>query len=276
MRQLRRSMGTFIRGTGQPAATSRRLLLYSGLIGLGVLLLAAAQDPSRGLPTNPADNPMDLPLRLIAEARQSYQGVRDYTCMFVKRERIRNLLQPENVVIFKARTRPFSVYMRWVKPAQQVGQEACYIEGQNKGMLRALSPGLLGVAGFVSVDPRDPRCLENSRHTITEAGIGHLVDVFSQRWDLENRLNRTQVQVAEYVYNQRRCIRVDTRHPDNSSRQYLFYRSVVYFDKENRLPIRVDNYDLQGATDANGSLVESYSYPQLRLNVNLPDATFVH
>jgi hypothetical protein len=143
-------------------------------------------------------------------------------------------------------------------------------------MLRALSPGLLGAVGFVSIDPRDPRCFENSRHAITEAGIGHLIDVFGPRWDLENRLNRTQIQVAEYIYNQRRCIRVDTRHPDNSSRQYLFYRSVVYFDKENHLPIRVENYDLTSASDPNGSLAESYSYPQLRLNVGLPDSTFAH
>ena len=276
MGQSRQGNGLLIWGAARPGASRRRALLFGGLIGLGILLLAAAQAPSPDAPANPADNPMDLPLRLIAEARQAYQGVRDYQCMFVKRERIRNVLQPENVIIFKARTRPFSVYMRWVKPAQQVGQEACYVEGRNNGMLRALSPGLLGVAGFVSIDTRDPRCFENSRHAITEAGIGHLVDVFSQRWDLENRLNRTQVQVAEYIYNQRRCIRVDTRHPDNSGKQYLFYRSVVYFDKENRLPIRVENYDLTNANDPNGTLAESYSYPQLRLNVGLPDATLAH
>jgi Protein of unknown function (DUF1571) len=274
MRQLRRAV--LGRGARRPAASSKRFLLYGGLIGLGVLLLAAAQAPSPTQFGTPPENPMDLPLRLIADARQSYQGVRDYACMFVKRERIRNVLQPENVIVFKARTRPFSVYLRWVKPAQLVGQEACYVEGRNNGMLRALSPGLLGSVGFVSIDPRDPRCFENSRHAISEAGIGHLIDVFSQRWELENRLNRTQVQVAEYIYNQRRCLRVDTRHPDNSSKQYLFYRSVVYFDKENHLPIRVENYDLQSATEPNGSLVESYSYPQLRLNVNLPEATFAH
>jgi hypothetical protein len=220
---------------------------------------------------------MDLPLRLLGEARRSYQQTRDYTCLFIKKERLRGQLQPENVTTMKVRTQPFSVYMRWLKPAELAGQEVCYVAGRNNGMMRAHSTGVLGVVGFVSMDPRDPRALENSRHTITEAGIGSLIDRFEERWALENRLNKTWVRTAEYEYNKRRCLRVDTVHPDNSGKQFLFYRTILYFDKENHLPIRLENYDWPRAGgDPNGELAESYSYADLRLNVGVSDAAFNH
>jgi hypothetical protein len=167
--------------------------------------------------------------------------------------------------------------MRWQAPASLSNQEACYVTGKNNGMLRARSPGFLGTVGFVSLDPHDPRCLENSRHAITEAGIGNLIERFGKGWQGESRLNLTQVRIAEYDYNKRRCTRVETIHPDKHGNYFSFYRSLVYFDKTTHLPIRVENYDWPRAGgDPNGTLVESYSYVDLRLNVGLPANTFDH
>ena len=63
--------------------------------------------------------------------------------------------------------------------------------------------------------------------------------------------------------------------PDSAGKQIPFHRSIVYFDKENHLPIRAENYDWpHPPVDPNGGLVESYSYVNLRLNVGLSDALF--
>jgi hypothetical protein len=218
---------------------------------------------------------LDEPLRLITEARQSYQGINDYACLFHKREQIRGQMQAENIMVMKVRTRPFSVYLRWQSPSALQGQEACYVTGRNNGMMRVHTTGLRGLAGFVSIDPRDPRALENSRHTITEAGIGNLIERFGRGWAEERRWNKTLVRLAEYDFAKRRCLRVETIHPDKAGGQFAFYRSLVYFDKENHLPIRVENYDWPGpGRDPNGTLVESYSYVDLRLNVGLGEETF--
>jgi len=224
-----------------------------------------------------ANHPMTVPLRLISEARQIYAGIHDYTCLFVKKERIQGRLQPENLVAMKIRTHPFSVYLRWLKPVEMAGQEACYVTGRNEGMMRVHSAGLLGVVGFVSIDPKDPRALEHSRHSITEAGIGNLLERFGSRWEMEKQWNATNVTTGEYTYNKRRCVRVETVHPANPGQRYLFYRSVLYFDKEVHLPIRIENYDWphQGG-DPRGDLAESYSYADLKLNVKLPDVVFTH
>jgi hypothetical protein len=218
---------------------------------------------------------MDYPLRLIWDASQRYRATRDYTALFIKRERIGGQLQPENLIEMKARTQPFSVYLRWLGPSGMAGQEACYVAGRNNGMMRVHSTGLAGVVGFVSLDLRDPRAVASSRHAITEAGIGSLIDKFTQRWDTERRLNKTVVRVAEYMYNKRPCTRIETIHPDNQGGQFYSYRSIVYFDKEYRLPIRVEAYDWpRRGGPPEGDLLESYSYVNLRFNVGLGEADF--
>src|SRR6184192_4291760 len=159
---------------------SVRLASHGAWIALLVLAMGGAQNPPPAAPSTAAGpGPLDQPLRLIAEARQNYGGVKDYACLFVKRERLRGQVQPENLIDMKVRTQPFSVYLRWLKPSPTAGQEVCYIAGRNNGMMRVHSTGLLGAVGFVSMDPRDPRALETSRHSIQEAGIGNLIDRYS-------------------------------------------------------------------------------------------------
>jgi hypothetical protein len=254
------------------------------LLVLGVSAPAAPQQPAPNYPAPggtaskagpTAGNPLDEPIQLLAAARQSYQQVKDYTCLFVKHERIRGQLQPENLITMKVRTQPFSVYLRWMAPKASAGQEVCYVAGRNNGMMRVHTTGLLGAMGFMNLDPRDPRAQEGNRHAITEAGIGHLIEQYSQGWEQLRRWNRTQVRIAEYDYNRRRCTRVEAIHLENIGGQLPFQRSVVYFDKENRLPIRVENYDWprQGGAQG-GELLEEYSYADLRLNVGLGDQHF--
>src|SRR5207302_10592553 len=246
-----------------------------GILSLLVVIMGAGQNspyvPPQASPSD-ADASLEVPLQLIGQARQSYQAIFDYTCLFVKREQIHGQMQAENLISMKVRTQPFSVYLRWLKPTELVGQEACYVAGRNNGYMRAHSTGLLGTVGFVSVDPNDPRCFEHSRHTITEAGIGNLIERFGKSWEIENQLGKTWVRTAEFEYDKRRCVRVETIHPDNSGKQFIFYRSVVYFDKQTSLPIRVENYDWpRQAGDPNGALVESYSYAGLRVNAGVPE-----
>jgi hypothetical protein len=217
---------------------------------------------------------MDSPLRLVGEAREAFQGVRDYTCLLIKRERIGGQLQPDQVIAMKVRNQPFSVYLRWQEPRSMAGQESCYVLGRNDNMMRVHPTGLAGIAGWVTLDPWDKRVAEHSRHSITEAGIGNLIERFGQHWEEERRLNQTQVRVADYEYNKRPCTRVETMHPLGG--KFIFYRSVVYFDKETHLPVRVENYNWpqQRGGSPTGELAEVYSYIDLRPNQGLHDADF--
>jgi hypothetical protein len=244
---------------------------FATLTLLALTLPANAQAPAGAGKASP----LDTPLRLIAEARESYRNVRDYTCLFVKRERMHGKLEAENLINMQVRAQPFSVAMHWMRPLEMSRQEVCYVEGRNNGMMRVHSPGLLGVVGFMSIDPKDSRALEHSRHPIFDIGIGNLIERFGSRWEEERRLNKTEVRIAEFEYDKRRCLRVETTHPDNNRNQFLFYRSSVYFDRETHLPIRVENYDFpRRGEDPKGVLAESYSYASLRLNAGVNEAAF--
>jgi hypothetical protein len=244
-------------------------LLAVAVLGTG------ANPPSGGYQTAAPASPMDEPLRVIAEARQAYAGVKDYTCLFIKREVIGGQMQPENLISMKVRTQPFSVYLRWLGPDAVKGQEACYVVGRNGGMMRVHSTGLLGAVGFVSLDLRDPRATKNSRHSIAEAGIGNLIERYGQRWQVERQMNKTQVRIAGYEYNKRPCTRVETIHPDNGGGQFYAYRSLIYFDQQTHLPVRVENYSWpRPGGNPGGDLFECYSYVDLKFNVGLGDDAF--
>lgn len=229
-------------------------------------------------PSSPAGSmPMDEPLRLLERAQKAFRGVRDYACDFIKRERIRGELQPHQFMRMKVRTEPFSVHLKWELPKAMAGQEACYVEGKNNGMMRVRpNRGLVSLVGWVSLAPDDLRAMKDSRHTIKEAGLGNLLERFGRGWEEERRLNRTEVKVAMYEYAGRRCRRVETKHPAGSG-QFKFYRSVLYFDTEHGLPVRVENYDWPKQDgDTAGELLEVYSYIELRTNVGLTDAAFAY
>jgi hypothetical protein len=281
---------------------------YYGVVGvLGLILLGAGQPPTSapppaqptapqsmtpggtgvppvggtGVPPVPAQkaSPMDTPLRLIHEAQQAYRNVQDYSCMLIKRERVNGRLPSSDTVMeMKVRTQPFSVYLRWMQPRNEAGQEVCYVAGRNDGKMRVHPKGVFGsVAGFISLDPNDPRARQTSRRSITEAGIGNTIERLARAWENESRLNLTaDVKVAEYEYNRRRCTRVEILHPDNGNGHFLYYRDVIYFDKETHLPIRLEFYDWPRQTGDPGQLVEVYSFANMRLNVGLGDDVFNH
>src|SRR5262245_32115604 len=241
------------------------------LIPLGV---AATADNAAPPAAGEAPTAMDEPLRLLERARKGFEQVKDYTCDFIKRERIRGEMQPDQFMRMKVRTKPFYVHLRWELPRAMAGQEACYVEGRNGGRIRVKpNRGLVSLVGGVSLALNDPRVMRDSRHQIDEAGIGNLLEQFGRGWPEERRLNRTKVNVATYEYAGRRCRGVETVHPPGDT-LFLFHRTVLYFDVETGVPLRVENYDRPRTAEERGELLEVYSYLNLRTNVGLGDDAF--
>jgi hypothetical protein len=235
---------------------------------------SATAPRSQGSAPTADPNALDEPIRLVLEAREKFRTIQDYTCTFIKRERINGQLLPEEYVVMKARTKPFSVYMKWQKPYE--GREVIYVHGQNDGKLLAHSTGLEKVVGgTVSLDPRGEMAMENSRHAITEAGIGNLIDQLVARWQKEKQLGHTQVEIKPNAkVDGRTCILVKTQHPVDP-KNYAYFRSKIFFDKEHGLPIRFEGYDWpRRGTSPEGESLEEYTYRDLKFNVALTAADF--
>lgn len=259
-----------------------RPLLFA-LLGLVLLVspswvehaAGAPQLFQRAEPPKPPPTPMDQPLTLATAAKQNYDKLQDYTCTFLKQDRVRGRLEPDNIIALKCRTKPFSVHLRWLAPRSLSGQEVCYVAGRNNGLMKVRSAGLLGTVGFISMSPSDPRAMESNRHPITDVGIGHLIDTLVANWEMERQVGKTEVQIADFEYNKRPCTRVETIHADRTAANFYAYRCVTYFDKANHLPIRFEAYDWpRPGGPPQGDLLECYGYIDLRLNTGLGDGAF--
>lgn len=211
----------------------------------------------------------------IADARTSFMRVRDYMGTLVKQERVNGQLQPEQFIDFQIRQQPFSVHLKWTSPRQMVGQEAFFVAGKNNNEMRAKGTGLAALAGFVSLPTNGPVAMKNSRHSITETGIGNLIETIARSYELERRFPNDQVKVsfADYAFQQRPCTRIEVTHLTNNG-QFYSYRIVIFIDREMKLPVRFEAYDWPTAGNPNGDLLECYSYINLKFNVGLTDAAF--
>ena len=116
--------------------------------------------------------------------------------------------------------------------------------------------------------------MDQSRHTIHEAGVGKLLDRYLDEFRKEKQLKKSRVQVAEYDFQGRRCYRIEVIHTERVAQAYS-YRSVLYLDKEWNLPVRSESYDWPRANGPpEGDLLEVYSFVDFRFNVGLTDNDF--
>lgn len=245
------------------------------VVGLGIFGVAALAGLSSTAPAGEAkDSPFREPVALILKAQAAYDKVKDYTCLFIKREKLDGQMSPDNVVEMKVRTSPFSVAMKWQQPRSLVGQEAVYVAGLHNGKFRGKSAGLLGAVGFLTLAVDDPRVKKTSRHPITNAGIGHVIAEARKAWEGELKNGgAAKVKVGAFSYAKKKCTRVELVYGGAAgSRRYA--RNAFYFDQATHLPIRVENYEWPAKAGGEPELVEVYGYINMRLNVGLGDDVF--
>jgi hypothetical protein len=260
-----------------PLRASRCVFRSASLL----LTLWASAAFSQGRPSSPTPSSSGLDptkgseaaraLALLEEARRSYAQVRDYQCVFIKRERIEGELRPHEFVLMKVRTHPFSVYMRWLRPYE--GREVLYVPHLYGNQLIAHEAGVKGVV-TVELDPHGERALREARYPITEAGLGKMIEKLQNRWTQAAKDSRFRFEVkAKARVGNRGCWCVKTSAPMDRTR-YDYYRTRVFFDEELKLPIRFEGYVWPTPAEPDGVLVEEYTYDRLQLNVGLTDLDF--
>jgi hypothetical protein len=264
-----------------PAARYRLLAVLTGL--MAALLSSGATHPFKHITpvsytvtetTEAATAPANIDVFgiWVGAAREVYEKVHDYQCTFIKQERINGVLQEEQTAIMKLRVAPFSVAMKFVAPKSISGREVNYVAGRNNGKLKAKPSGAISLVGFVTLDTHDPKAMQGTRHTITEAGLGNLIDRLNAA--AQSRQSGVQVAVSEANVGNRPCVRIEVIDPGSDGSRTP-YRSVIYFDKDTSLPIRFEGYD-KPRDGTVGELQECYTYLDLKFNLGLPDSAFGH
>jgi hypothetical protein len=251
---------------------------------------AVVKPPATDQPVKPAalDRPLpDAPLpdqaaklrELHTNAANRYASINDYICRFRRREVVNGKPEPEDLLEFKFRKQPFSIYFKWVG-GTLVGRELVYVKGlyENKLQIRTGQGDL--IAGFrTSLDPHSARALANSRRSVDEAGIGNLIESFGLVLEEQQR--------GTSKYGTLRCLGLQPRPesavpmdcveqqvpsglekhlPRGGVRYFFFNRDERTRDFE--LPVLIIT------RDENQHEVEYYCYDRVNTNVGLRSDEF--
>ncbi len=215
------------------------------------------------------------------------EQVADYTCTLVKRERINGQLLGYEYADIKVRHRqsrngqtvvPFSVYLKFLAPADVEGREVLYVEGRNNGKLIARRGGKRFAYVTTALDPLSDLALERNRYPITHVGILSLIEelLLVGQEELRNPPDELRCKQIEGVKVDNRLCRVIEFVHTVRRDQYRYHIARIYVDDELDLPIRHESYDWPDEEGGKPQLLEEYTYLNLKLNVDLTDWDFDH
>lgn len=221
-----------------------------------------------------ASNPMAPVINLNLDALKVMEGVKDYSCVFIKRERVNGKLTDYNHIYMKLRHEPFSVYMKFLKPSGVEGREVIYVAGKNDGKMLAHSTGLQKLVGTLSLDPNGPYAMDGNAYPITAAGFKNLLERMLPAAERDGKQAREiEVQILTGAKVDGRpctCAQVirNVRRPET------LYISRCYYDDELKQPVRTELYDWPTRAGGQPELVGEYTYTQLKFNLGFTDYDF--
>lgn len=245
--------------------------------------------PSSGEPASAvAAHPLSAVID-YARKEQQYlrETVHDFTCRLVKRERIGGFLQDMHYIDMEVReevvrdnrlVRPLSIYLHFLGPRSVAGRRVVYVEGQNEGKMLVRNGGRHFDYVVVSVDPNGDNAREETLVPVTEIGFNRLLGQMIEVLERHRRADPTGANTkAERIsgakINQRPCTVIRVTHPHEQP-ELEFHVANVFVDNELHAPVRVDYSGWPSNPRAASPLIAEYTYTELKLNVNLPDATF--
>jgi outer membrane lipoprotein-sorting protein len=196
----------------------------------------------------------------------SYSQVKDYTSTYEKEERAVSNGELQRIRLYVRK--PLDVRLEWLNDSSRVDQVAVYREGFNDGKLLARRMGAFGsLLGTMRLDPRSARALADSRHPITEVGIGYIIGRITD--DLRTERASLRATVEDVIDGQPHD-RFDFESPASVPLAGVegARRGAAWIDRTVKLPVKLE------LVDATGTVLERHRFKDLRLNVGLTDARF--
>lgn len=257
MRDLNRSPRRFVVGTVGVAACA---------------MLAVAGQVHAGPPAPPANNhPLTPFLRLAQSSLDAIAAVRDYEALFTKRELVGRTLYTGQMQM-KLRHQPFSVYLRFIDANN--GREVIFAGPRYQNKLMAHEPpgSIRAIVGTISLDPMSSQAMAEGRHPITRIGMQKMVEGVIEQWNEEKKYAEIDCQFYPNAKLQGvECQVCEATHP-NPRRQFRFYRTRLFIDKQTNFPVRLEQWGFPNGGEP--YLVEEYTYTDIRPNVGMTDSDF--
>jgi hypothetical protein len=221
-----------------------------------------------------ATEPHYVKLRqLQQQAAAKYAKIDSYVARLQRREQINGKNSAEEVILFSHRKEPWSVHLKWIGTEAQ-GRESLYVKGRYEGKIHTLlapsDPRILGK--IVAMAPDSPFIRSRCRHSITEAGVGSLIDRFGRLVDREESgqahalrcagpMQRAEHEQPLEAVEQVIAEREETALPGGGRRWW-------FFDPVTSFPTVIVT------VDSAGQQVEYYCYDKFLMPAGLDDDDF--
>jgi hypothetical protein len=214
---------------------------------------------------------------LYHEAAERYAHIDSYIVRLTRHEQLNGKDKPEEILLFKFRKEPWSVYFKWLG-AEGKGREVVYVRGQYENKIHTvLAAGdipLMPAGKRFSVALDNPFVVSSSRHPIQHAGVGTLIEGFGKWLDQADRgspgpgtlkylgrIQRHEFGVPCEAVEQTIAPAVDPQLPRGGRRLWVF-------DPESKFPALIITHD------DTGHEVEYYCYDRFEFPVHLDDDDF--
>jgi hypothetical protein len=240
------------------------------------ILPAAAYAPA---PAPPLPSPSGSSVRqLVQLAAAANSSIDSYIARLTRREQV-NGKNEEEVMLFKFRKEPWSVYFKWLGETGK-GREVVFVKGQHGSLIHTLLAAgdhpLKPAGSRMALAPDSILVRMASRHPVTEAGIGASVDRLVALLDALDRGDTRRGTVTDLGIQRRPDYGdgaplalieytfpagIDASLPRGGKRLYGF-------DLVSHLPVLVT------ARDEKGQEVEYYRYDRLQYPVRLDNDDF--
>jgi hypothetical protein len=259
--------GTIVQAAAQPPDPQSE--------ALPALVPAKATDEMA--PSDPAGQQLAKLRELHRLAGQQVARMTSYILRLKRREVVQRRKHAEEIILLKFRQEPFSVYLKWLGHEAK-DREVIYVKGRYGNLIHtkvAAGDILLIPAGKrFSLPPDSFLAQSNSRHPITNAGLGHLVDEFGQLVTAAER-GDSRLGTLKYLGTLKRpefTTPVDgvmqLLRPGNDPLMPGGGRRLWFFDTQSHLPVLLISHD------ENQQEVEYYCHDRIQFPVNLDDDDF--
>lgn len=202
--------------------------------------------------------------------QQYQQRFTDYTCTFIKQEKINGAIGKEQVVHVKFMQHPFSVAMAWTPQTAPTGDRVIYVDGKygNQMLVRPANSFLNNLVGTQKRVPDSPEVLKATLRPVNkfgfEQGLISLIDVYKQA----KAAGECKESFGDYADVGGRKAIVLIRHlPPKDA--YPAERTVTYIDLEYLVPIGIEGYDWDKELSCR------YIYKDIKFNVGLTADDFL-
>ena len=205
----------------------------------------------------------------LENAKANYQ---DYTCTFIKQERLHGALGKEQWVDVKFMEGPFSVAMKWVKNSP-IADRLLYIEGKNDGKMLVRPKSVLLqllTGGTAQRRPDSKDAMKNTLRPVNKFGfvrsLESLLEVYRQAKE-EGHLKESYGEPARV--NGRKAIVLLRYLP--AKNDYPAHKTVTYIDAEWLVPVCVEGFGWNEEKE----LLCRYIYKDVKFNIGLTDDDFL-